>query len=313
MISIIICTYNSNSTIRRCIKSIFEDKNLEREIIVIDANSNDGTIKTLEKFKDKITLIKNNETISLGVAREIGIKKAKGEYISFIDSDVVVPKDWFEKALNIIKKKDNIAAVGGPGISPYNDIVSKTINHLLYGRSNKDELVYVKSLPTMNILYDRKSIEGLKFNKNLWMGEDVDFSFKILKRGYKLIFSRDLWVYHFHPTTFKKMIRKWYHYGLFYRFPYNIHREMRTKIFYVRIYFFPLLFLFAIFSIFSNFFFLLFILQVFSVFFAYSFIGFNIIRIKEIPSFVTIQSFKQYAQLFGVFISFFRGNKALSR
>lgn len=108
--SIIIPTYNSESTIERAIESIFHQKNINSsdfEVIVVDDKSEDDTnriIKSLRskyKFKFKRLLINSGGPSK---PRNIGINMAKGEFIMFLDSD-----DWLaENTLSIIKNNNEL-------------------------------------------------------------------------------------------------------------------------------------------------------------------------------------------------------------
>lgn len=115
MISIIITAYNAERTIERCINSILENEYNDYEIIVINDGSSDKTEKVIELFaSDKIKYFSKKNT---GVAdsRNFGIEKAKGEYITFVDSDDYVSNNYFEnldkylkQGIDIIKRKATI-------------------------------------------------------------------------------------------------------------------------------------------------------------------------------------------------------------
>ena len=112
MLSIIITAYNAEKTIERCINSILENEYNDYEIIVINDGSSDKTEKVIELFaSDKIKYFSKKNT---GVAdsRNFGIEKAKGEYITFVDSDDYMSNNYFEnldkylkQGIDIIKRK----------------------------------------------------------------------------------------------------------------------------------------------------------------------------------------------------------------
>lgn len=96
-LSIILPTYNNEKTLGECLNSLTKQnfpKN-KYEILVIDGGSSDKTIEIARKFRTKIIKnpLKNEEN-----ARIIGIRKAKGELLCFIDADnIVVGKDWLKR------------------------------------------------------------------------------------------------------------------------------------------------------------------------------------------------------------------------
>ena len=92
IISIILPTYNSLTTLKRCIKSILNQKlKYQIELIIIDDNSSDGKNKFIRdlKFsnKNKIKIIQNKTNKGVGYCRRKGIKSSKGFYVAFIDAD----------------------------------------------------------------------------------------------------------------------------------------------------------------------------------------------------------------------------------
>ena len=112
MISIIITAYNAEKTIEKCLNSILDTQYNDYEIILVNDGSTDNTEKIIELFaSDKIKYYKKENT---GVAdsRNFGIDKAKGDYITFVDSDDYVSSNYFEgidkyinEGIDIIKRK----------------------------------------------------------------------------------------------------------------------------------------------------------------------------------------------------------------
>lgn len=92
-ISIIIPVYNTEKYIERCLDSVLQQTYENKEIIVINDGSTDKSEDKINKYKDKIKYIKK-ENSGLSDTRNLGIEKATGKYIMFIDSD-----DYIEKGL----------------------------------------------------------------------------------------------------------------------------------------------------------------------------------------------------------------------
>lgn len=107
-ISVIIPAYNVEKYIEKSLKSIMNQTLKEIEVIVVNDGSKDNTasiIKKISKLDKRIILIdKENEGVSK--ARNIGIRKAKGEYLAFIDGDDWIEKDYFEEVYKKAKKED---------------------------------------------------------------------------------------------------------------------------------------------------------------------------------------------------------------
>ena len=92
MISVILPTYNSVKTLKRSVNSVINQQgSFKIELIIINDCSKDGTKKYLESLnnKDRISFIKinNEKNFGVGFCRRLGIMKANGEFIAFIDAD----------------------------------------------------------------------------------------------------------------------------------------------------------------------------------------------------------------------------------
>jgi len=97
-ISVIICSYNHEKFIERCIRSLFNQKNFDLkkfEIIIINDCSTDNTKKILKNYEDinNLHIIHNKKNIGLPKSINKGIKLAKGRYIVRVDSDDYVHRD----------------------------------------------------------------------------------------------------------------------------------------------------------------------------------------------------------------------------
>ena len=107
-ISVIVPVYNQERHVRKCLKSILSQDIQGLEVVVIDDGSTDDSlaiIKSIAAKDDRIIIIeKNNEGVSY--ARRDGLKVAKGQYISFVDSDDYLPTHALKILYDIIIKED---------------------------------------------------------------------------------------------------------------------------------------------------------------------------------------------------------------
>ncbi|MBZ0203321.1 MAG: glycosyltransferase family 2 protein [Ignavibacteria bacterium] len=99
MISSIVITYNEESNIKECLETL----KWTDEIIVIDSGSTDATVNIAKEFTDKVFVIDN---IPYGLKRNVGIEKAKGEWIIWLDADERVTTELKEEILQITSRKD---------------------------------------------------------------------------------------------------------------------------------------------------------------------------------------------------------------
>lgn len=105
LISIIIPTYNHANFLGKALESILNQSYKNWEAIVIDNHSKDGTTTVLNKYKDsRIRYLKINNNGILAKSRNLGIQKAEGEWIAFLDSDDWWKKEKLETCTNEINK-----------------------------------------------------------------------------------------------------------------------------------------------------------------------------------------------------------------
>ena len=100
-VSIIVALYNKEKNIEKCLKSLINQSLKEIEIIVVDDCSTDNSLNICTSFDDKrIITISNKKNMGIGYTRNLGIKKAQGEYIAFVDADDYVEKEMYERYYN---------------------------------------------------------------------------------------------------------------------------------------------------------------------------------------------------------------------
>ena len=96
LVSIIILNYNAGELLMNCIKSIIESNYLNYEIILVDNNSTDQShIKCKKKF-EQIKLIENEKNFGYCEGNNIGIRKASGKFITILNPDTIVDKNWLK-------------------------------------------------------------------------------------------------------------------------------------------------------------------------------------------------------------------------
>ena len=115
-IDVVLLTKNSvRPCLRKCLYSICNNIPINR-LIVVDGDSDDNTVETIMEIQKsnrlKIELIYDSGT--RGSARQKGIESVETEYFAFVDSDVILCDDWFQKASKLMK--NDVGAVWGAAI-----------------------------------------------------------------------------------------------------------------------------------------------------------------------------------------------------
>ena len=147
-LSVIIPVYNAEKYIDKCLNSIINQSLKDIEIICIDDCSTDNSLDVLYKFAahdERIKIITLNENHGQGFVRNIGIKQAKGEYLSFIDADDWIELDTFESTYSHAKN-NNLDVV-----------IFKLINY-----NSDSEEFYETDYYNINFLENQKEIFNYK-------------------------------------------------------------------------------------------------------------------------------------------------------
>ena len=106
LISIIVPVYNSSNFLRRCVSCIFNQTYKNWELILIDDGSTDGSAVICDEYtkEDERAKVIHQQNLGASFARKRGIDVAKGEYLTFLDSDDIVEEDYLERLYNAMKQ-----------------------------------------------------------------------------------------------------------------------------------------------------------------------------------------------------------------
>lgn len=120
-VSIIIVNFNTVELTSNCVESILDKTNgIEYEIIIVDNASTDASVKILQnKFKDKVNIISNNMNLGFGIANNIGVSLAKGEFVFLLNSDTIIHNNALKYFVDFYRNKSNLR-IGVLGTILYN-------------------------------------------------------------------------------------------------------------------------------------------------------------------------------------------------
>ena len=188
-LSIIIPVYNEVKYIRRCLDSVYSNDDVE--VIVVDDGSTDGTSDILEEYKDRFTVLRpTNSNFGVSWARNAGLLRAKGDYITFLDSDDEMSEDGIKLML----------ACARGGLENKFDVIQ--FNHWRVGKDGKPTSKFfnhggwytLKKLPQKWVLcwnkiyrHDFLTEHDIKFPWNVTFEEDRIFNLLCLKYTDKIV------------------------------------------------------------------------------------------------------------------------------
>lgn len=225
-LSIIIVSFNTKEITKKCLLSLKKNFNkypLKHEIIVVDNNSQDGTVEyllDLEKKSNDIKILLSKKNLGFGKGNNIGLKKSKGKYVLYLNSDAIVTDINFQDIISLMEMQKNIGALTVKVILPSGEIdpashrgfptiwksftyfsglekifINVPILNKLFGGYHLVNLnlnnIHEIDVLTGAFLFTRKEILDKigGFDKDYFAyGEDIEMAFQIKKLGYKIIY-----------------------------------------------------------------------------------------------------------------------------
>ena len=184
-VSVIIPTYNRELVIRRAVDSVLKQSFKNFELIIIDDGSTDSTPSILENYKKKderiAVYVQKNRGVSS--ARNLGIDKAKGKWVAFLDSDDEWLEDKLEKQINFAKNNPTIPLIHGEEIWVRNGRrVNPKNKHQKFGGDIFEKCLALCLISPSASFISRDLLEEYNgFDENYPVCEDYDLWLRITK------------------------------------------------------------------------------------------------------------------------------------
>lgn len=186
LVSVIVPIYNNEKYLDKCIISIMEQTYQNLEIILINDGSTDNSINICRKYQEKDSRIIYIEQKNSGVskARNLGLDKARGTYIAFVDSDDFVEKNYIEKMLNaVIENNADICECNLNRLNDHYQFINSTnlYNSIIHDAHTikLDFAKYNNSLDYVANKLIKKDVIGEQRFADLIVSEDYEFFVRI--------------------------------------------------------------------------------------------------------------------------------------
>ena len=214
-ISLVVLCYNNKDIIDRLIRSVqWHCSEVLKDFIIVDNQSTDGSYEYIKQRYPEITLLRN-EVNGCSSGRNLGVRKARGEYIAFLDSDQwLTSRLGFIKAVHLLKNNRLIGAVGWAAGWFADPTLRSLGSHNVDGLSDlgintqhvalgyRDDLHYLGTGGFFMRKSDFSVIGGFDEYYDPTCFEDTDLSFKIKAFGKQVVYSRLPGIMHEpHQTT----------------------------------------------------------------------------------------------------------------
>lgn len=196
-ISVIIPNRNKENTIGLCLETLFNSAHNSFEVVVVDDHSTDNSISIIEQYPCK--LVKLAQHVGASRARNIGAIHSSGELLFFIDADCLV----FENTLTLADKMASVhganTVIGGTYTRyPYDQTFYSTFQSIYIHYSELKNIHQPDYIAAHAMIIDSQTFQqtGGFPSEFLPIIEDVEFSHRLRRKGYKLVMEPELQVQH---------------------------------------------------------------------------------------------------------------------
>lgn len=211
-VSIIIPLYKVTKEFYECLQHCLKLDYPDYEILVVS----DSQIK-LDYPKIQV-IYTGQEQTGPAEKRDIAINQCLGEICAFIDDDAFPAKDWLKNAMNHFENQE-VAAVGGPGVTPENDSLMQKAGGAVYSsilgsgrnyyRFTPGILRKVDDYPAYNLLIRKSILQEIGgFASTFYGGEDTKVCLSIINLGKKIIYDPAVVVYHHRRPLFRSHLKQ---------------------------------------------------------------------------------------------------------
>ena len=111
-LSIIIVNWNSWDVLCDCIKSVYDTVKAGFEIILVDNNSTDDSVYLVRQTFPEVKILQQKQNLGFSKAANIGFSESAGQYVLFLNPDVILKKDAIDGMLALLKARDGVGIVG---------------------------------------------------------------------------------------------------------------------------------------------------------------------------------------------------------
>jgi hypothetical protein len=232
-LSIVIVNWNGGSDLLGCLKSLYAHSPMGKmEVLVVDNGSGDDSPNQVRRLFPRVTLVETGINLGFAKAANLGWRRARGEYVLFLNPDTLVPAGTLDQALTYLRSQPAVGVIGvkllnsdgSLQVSCWNFLSLTTIlldnllrlplappslaGRYLYRLWNHDEIREVDWICGAFMLGRRSVVEEVGgFDEDYFMySEDMDLCYRVRQRGYRVCYFPEAAVTHLGNRS---AVRKW--------------------------------------------------------------------------------------------------------
>lgn len=204
--SLVVATVARTDELGVLLSSIAAQTSQSFEVIVVDQNSDNRLSPILERFSSRIN-IKHIRTESRGVsrARNIGMRKAVGDIITFPDDDCRYPVDILERAERILRSKHAVDAISVRSTASEGET---GVTRFWKGSHFITRFNVFRTVVEFGLFFKKSTLAGVEFDETLgvgaqtpyWSDEGADIAVRLVRGGRKILYVPELVIFHENPV-----------------------------------------------------------------------------------------------------------------
>ena len=216
-VSIIIPNFNGEDLIAKNLSKVLEAKNFKEnkiiEIIIIDDASFDNSVKIIKKDFPQVKLIKHSKNRGFSCSVNMGVRMAKGSFIVLLNTDVIPERNFLVSALPHFNDKSVFAvSLNEKGYSwAKGSFVNGFVKHEPGKKTKKSHISLWasggSSIFRRSMWMKLQGMDEKLLSPFYW--EDIDLSYRAVKRGYKILWEPNSLVEHKHESTISKLSKSY--------------------------------------------------------------------------------------------------------
>ena len=219
-ISIVVAIFNRKDELFELLNSLIAQTDKDFEVIIVDDGSFVDLLPTVETFKEMLNIQYFKKANSgPGLSRNYGARRAKNDWLVFVDSDVIVEKDYIENIKKNLEKTDCAAFGGADKAHKGFNLLQKAISYSMTSvfttggiRGSKKAVTRFQPR-SFNMGVNKEIFLKIGGFSEMRIGEDPDLSMTIWENGYQTAFFDDIGVYHKRRTDLGKFSKQVYQFG----------------------------------------------------------------------------------------------------
>jgi len=219
-ISIVVAIFNRKDELFELLNSLIAQTDKDFEVIIVDDGSFVDLLPTVETFKEMLNIQYFKKANSgPGLSRNYGANRAKNDWLVFVDSDVIVEKDYIENIKKNLEKTDCAAFGGADKAHKGFNLLQKAISYSMTSvfttggiRGSKKAVTRFQPR-SFNMGVNKEIFLKIGGFSEMRIGEDPDLSMTTWENGYQTAFFDDIGVYHKRRTDLGKFSKQVYQFA----------------------------------------------------------------------------------------------------